>query len=403
MRGKITKRRVDCTNADKSDVVVWDTDLPGFGLRCRVSGVKYYMVKFRAGGRARWFTIGRHGAPWTPTTARREARRILGEVANGQDPAKTRDIERHGANMKSLCDRFLTTYVPHHCKPSTASEYGRSVNLFIVPKLGQIRVSDVTRADIARLHHETRRTPYQANRTLGVLHKIFNLAEMWGMRSDGSNPCRHVKKYKEKKRERYLSETELACLGEALTQAEAKEIASPAAIAAVRLLIFTGARLSEILLLRWDYVEMERQLFRIPDAKTGPRVIYLNPPALDVLASLPRLEGNPFVVPGKKEGRHLIDLQKPWRRIRRLAGLDDLRIHDLRHSFASVGAGGGLSLPVIGALLGHTQAATTHRYAHLADDPIRRANDIIGARIAAVMHRHNQTGPSLNAVQNREL
>lgn len=167
------------------------------------------------------------------------------------------------------------------------------------------------------------------------------------------------------------------------------------AIAAVRLLVFTGARLNEILTLEWAHVDLDRSCLNLPQSKTGQKSIHLNPPALAVLAQLPRLAGNPYVIPGERAGRHLVNLEKPWRRIREAAGLPDVRLHDLRHSFASVGAGAGLGLPIIGALLGHTQAATTARYAHLADDPLKQANDLIGARLAAAMQASGEVAPVL--------
>ena len=227
--------------------------------------------------------------------------------------------------------------------------------------------------------------PYQANRVLALLSKFFNWCEKHGYRPDSSNPCRHIEKFKEQRRERFLSPLELARLGEALTEAETNDTTSPYVIAALRLLVLTGARLSEILTLKWSYVDYENNLLRLPDSKTGAKVIYVNAPALQILSDLPRLEGNPFVICGKREGARLINPQKPWRRIRKAAGLDDVRIHDLRHSFASVAAGSGQSLPVIGALLGHTQPQTTARYAHLAADPLRAASDAIGGRISDAM------------------
>jgi integrase len=225
--------------------------------------------------------------------------------------------------------------------------------------------------------------PYQANRMLALLSKFFNWCEKHGYRPDGSNPCRHIEKYKEQRRERFLSPVELARLGDALADAETNETTSPYVIAALRLLVLTGARLSEILTLQWSYVDFDHSLLRLPDSKTGQKVIYLNAPALQILTDLPRLEGNPHVICGKRDGAHLVNLQKPWRQIRKAAGLDDVRIHDLRHSFASVAAGSGQSLPVIGALLGHTQPQTTARYAHLAADPLRAASDAVGGKIAA--------------------
>ena len=204
---KITKRTVDRITGDGSDKFYWDDDLPGFGLRVRASGRKYYVVQFRANGRLRRMTLGRHGAV-TPETARRRAMALISEAKGGKDPAALRDKGRKAATMKVLGKRFLEEYVPVHCKPSTAYEYQRSVKFFIDPRIGTRKVTEIQRSDIAELHHGMRETPYQANRTLGVLSKMFNLAELWGLRPDGSNPCLHVKRYKEEKRERFLSAEE---------------------------------------------------------------------------------------------------------------------------------------------------------------------------------------------------
>ena len=239
-------------------------------------------------------------------------------------------------------------------------------------------------SDIAVLHHDLRDTPYQANRTLGILSKMFNLAELWDMRPDGSNPCRHVKRFKEKKRERFLSDAEYQRLGAALKEIEADGSETPSAIAAVRLLMLTGCRLSEIQKLRWEHVDLEAGELRLPDTKTGAKVVYLGYPAIAVLRGINRQDGNPWAVAGRKPGSHLTDLQHPWRRIRARAGLDDVRIHDLRHSFASGGLLVGEGLPMIGKLLGHTQVQTTARYAHLANDPVKSAANRIASRIAEV-------------------
>ena len=220
-----------------------------------------------------------------------------------------------------------------------------------------------------------------------MLSKLFNLAEKWGYRPDGSNPCRHVDRYPEHKQERFLSTEELGRLGTALEQAEQARAEMPGVLAAIRLLAFTGCRLSEILTLKWGHVDFERTCLRLPESKSGAKVVRLSPPALAVLQGIERHNDAPYVITGREPGKHLINLRKPWHRIRERAGLHDVRLHDLRHSFASVGAAGGLSLPMIGALLGHTQAATTQRYSHLADDPLRQANDMIGERIAAAMER----------------
>ena len=258
------------------------------------------------------------------------------------------------------------------------------MELFIDPAIGNMRISAVQRKDIAKLHHDMRDKPYQANRTLGVLSKMFSLAEVWGLRPDGSNPCRHVKRYKERNRERFLSPEETERLGEAETE-------MPSAVAAFRLLLLTGCRLSEIQFLRWEHVKDE--CIELPDAKTGGRIVPLGPEARGVLADLPREEGNSWVIRGRLPGSHITDLQKPWRRIRARAGLEDVRIHDLRHSYASRALALGESLTMIGKLLGHTQVQTTARYAHLARDSIQNAAARITGSIGGNLAPDGQRAP----------
>ena len=355
-------------------------DIPGFGVRVRSSGRKYYVAQFRANGRLRRMTLGRHGA--VPTeTARRRAMAAISEAKGGGDPAAVRDAGRKAATMKALGRRFLEEYVPVHCKPSTAYEYRRSVKFFIDPRIGSRKVPDIRRSDIAELHHALRETPYQANRTLGVLSKMFNLAEMWGLRTDGSNPCRHVKRYKEEKRERFLSAEEFTRLGQVLDEILRDGSETRSAVTAVRLLMLTGCRLSEIQKLCWEHVDLDAGELRLPDSKSGGRAVPLAPSAVRLLTSLPRDDDNPWVIAGRKPGTHLTDLQHPWRRIRERAGLDDVRIHDLRHSFASRALALGEGLPMIGKLLGHTQVQTTARYAHLARDTVKASAARIGDSI----------------------
>lgn len=206
----------------------------------------------------------------------------------------------------------------------------------------------------------------------------------WVYRPDHSNPCRHVERYKERKCERYLSAEELARLGEVLAQVEHEQTEPLSALLAIRLLLLTGARKGEILQLTWDEVDFERGYLRLKDSKTGEKTIPLGPAALDLLAEAPtRTEGNPYVCTGARKGQHLVGLQRPWERIREAAGLEDVRIHDPRHTHASVAAGVGYGLPIIGKLLGHSQPVTTARYAHLADDPVREAAGRISDTIAS--------------------
>jgi integrase len=382
-RQTITKTSVDAlTSGD----VLWDIVVRGFGVRCREGGTKTYIVQYRAGsGRGapiRKYTIGRHGSPWTPDAARKEARRVLGRVACGADPAAERACDKKAGTVGQLCDTLLAEHVEVKRKGRTATEYRRLIELFIKPALGSLKVGDVTRAHVSRLHHSLRSTPYQANRVLAVCSVMFAKAEVWGFRPDGSNPCQHVEKFKEVARERMLSADELARLGDALTGFQG----SPYAVAAIKLLVFTGARLSEVLGLRWEWIDFEQGDARLPDSKTGAKTLHLPPPALAVLAELPRIEGNPHVVVGEIAGAALVNLGKSWRAIRKRAGLDDVRLHDLRHAFASVAANSGMSLPVIGKMLGHTQSATTQRYAHLAADPVKAAAASVAGTIAAAMN-----------------
>jgi len=253
----------------------------------------------------------------------------------------------------------------------------------ILPVIGRRQLTQVSRADVSRMHRSLAETPTAANHALNLASAMLTRAERWGLRPEGSNPCRNIEKFKEHSRQRFLSEVEIARLGVALAKAE--QAGSPSAIAAIRLLILTGCRKSEVLGLEWRWIDFERSLIELPDSKTGAKPIYLNAPAAVLLAGLPHLVDNSFVLPGERPGAHLVNVEKTWRRVRQAAGLDDVRLHDLRHSYASVGASAGFSLPLIGALLGHAKMQTTERYAHLGNSPIRQAGEAIGARIAAAL------------------
>jgi integrase len=314
---------------------------------------------------------------------------LLGEIAAGRDPANERDKAKADKSLGAVLDQFMAEHVKPKLKPTTVEEYQRLVRLYVKPRLQNRGIGELKRPDIARLHHDLSDKPYQANRVLAFLSALFNWAEKHGLRPDGSNPCRHVEKYREGRRERFLSQAELGRLGDALREAEETKSCSPWVIAAIRLLTLTGARRNEILTLRWEHVSEEHGCLMLPDSKTGRKAVRLSPPALVLLHAIPRLEGNPYVICGERPGRHLVNIEKPWRRIRAAARLEDVRLHDLRHSFASVAASGGQSLVIIGKLLGHSQPATTARYAHLADDPVRAASDAVGRHIAAAMDRDN--------------
>ncbi|WP_422040140.1 tyrosine-type recombinase/integrase [Roseibium sp.] len=401
-----TRKRISKSVVDKLEPgeLVWDSEVRGFGVRCQRKAKKY-VLKTRVDGRQRWFTIGEHGSPWTADTARKEALRLLGSKHAGASIDEIRKPRSAQVTMADLCDRFIEDYARQHKKASSVLMDEMNIRNHVLPLLGKKLVTEITRSDIDTFKLAVRNgktAPRDgrshgsghkggavvsggegvANRCLALLSKMFNLAERWELRPDGSNPVRHIEKYRENKVERYLTKEEFARLASVLEAAEEQKLEDPFVVAAIRLLIFTGARLGEILSLKWEYVDYEGARLLLPDSKTGRKTLYLNSLASEVLTTLPRIDGNPFVIVGKKPGEHLVNLRKPWYRIRKQADIEDVRIHDLRHSFASFAVAEGLSLPVIGKLLGHKKASTTERYAHLADDPIRSANERVAEQLA---------------------
>ena len=382
---KLTKRTVEAAEIKASEYFLWDDEVRGFGLRVLPSKRKSYVVQYRAGRRPRRISLG----PSTVLTceqARTRAITIIAAVRNGEDPASKRDADREALTVAELADRFDQEHISVRLKESTAKGYRRMIERVVLPALGRHRVAEVTRADIAKLHHDMRHIPYDANRCLEIVSKMFNLAEMWGLRPDGSNPRKHIKKYPEEKRERFLSAAELRRVGEVLREMEQEGIELASAIAAVRLLMLTGCRLGEIMRLKWEYVDFAGRALRLPDSKTGAKVVHLGQPALDILSAIERVENNPWVITGTLPGAPLYDLQPFWQRVRARAGVKDVRIHDLRHTFASTAVAAGQGLPMIGKLLGHTQVQTTARYAHLASDPVKVAADHISSGIAHLLN-----------------
>lgn len=360
-------------------------------MRVSPRGTKTYMLKYRlASGRVRWKTIGRVGA-MALEEARRRAKKDIGLVADGKDPLLIKDAARDAFTVGEVADRFLEDHVEARRKPATLRLYQLAIDGHVRPKLGAVPVRDVTAEDVLKLHHRLRATPYMANRVVAVISKLMNWAATAGYRGPGPhlNPCDGVEKFKEAARKRYLTPQELARVGCALRVAERRQAMSPAALTAIRLLLLTGARVSEVLGLEWQHVDLTVGVLRLPDSKTGAKRILLSPPALELLKAWPRWAGTPYVFPGegrgKRKGEHRVSLVDAWSWIRRRAKIPDVRLHDLRHSFASVAVSSGQTLPIIGALLGHTQAQTTQRYAHLLEDPLRAAGDATAGAIAAAI------------------
>ena len=333
----LSGRAVDALAVSARDVIVWDRELAGFGVRVYPSGRKVYVVQSRAGGGPRRVTLGTHGEI-TATQARKRAAQVIDRIKRGEEPAAL--LPQTGTTVADLAERYMSAHVPQNCNAHTAGIYRGSLENHILPALGMMPLGLVERAHVSALHYRLRETPRAANRALAVLSKMFSLAAAWGLVPDGTNPCRAVRKYKERKRERFLSREEYRRLGQALAEAEAEAgregAVSPYAIAALRLLMLTGCRLNEILTLRWDDVDRTAGEFRLRDGKTGTRMVPLTPTAEAVLAGIRRMPINPWVIVGKQPGTHLPTITAEWYRLRARAGLDDVRIHDLRHSCASL-------------------------------------------------------------------
>jgi len=379
---KLTKRQVEGLTVKPADYFVWDNEIAGFGVRVMKSGRKSYLVQYRAGGRTRRKSIGPHGV-LTADEARNEARRLLGEVAKGGNPSEDRQRALRTPTMASLCDRFVNEYAEHHCKPSTRKGYISLIDNWIKPRLGAFRIEDVRRKDIVEFHHNMRDRPYMANRAVSILSKMFNLAEDWGLRSDSANPARRIKKFREEEKKRYLSDDEQIRLGNALAEALETGQETPYAVSAIYLLMLTGCRLGEILTLKWEFVTFRH--LELPDSKTGRRRIPLPREASDIISALPRRDGNPYVILGETEFGHLVNLQKTWLRVRKKAGIEDVRMHDLRHTYASVAVTNGVDPFMLKEIMGHKNLQTTLRYSHLADDAVQRAAGSVASRIAGAL------------------
>jgi len=408
---KLTKRNVDALAPCAVTYLARDADLKGFACRVTPTGSKSWVIAYRPapGGRGVREKVATLGGvtQLTPDQARRAAAEMLARVRLGVDPAADRAERRKALTVGGLIDAFTAEHVRSKLKPLTAEAHAVALARLRAAH-GGAKAEALSRAQVAAMHSKMSDAPAAANRALAVWGKLYAWAGARGLTPEGHNPARRIERYKEQGRERYLTSEELARLGDALRLAETdglpwaldetkpgakhapresnrRRILDPFAVAAIRLLILTGARLREILDAQWSQVDLERGVIFLADSKTGKKPIYLSAAAQAVLATLPRIEGNPYIIAGAKHGAPRSDLKKPWAAVTRAAGLERVRLHDLRHSFASFGVGASLGLPIIGKLLGHSQAATTHRYAHLDADPMRRAAETIGATISAAM------------------
>jgi integrase len=403
---KLTKRTVDALEPRTDRYDVHDSEISNFMVRVTPSGTKSFAILYRAGkGRnapRRRLTLGVYG-PLTVDQARDAARRELGRVANGEDPAAQAAAEKDTLTVAGLGSQFLDD-VDMRRKRTTAREYRRIWNKHVVPSIGNRRADAVTVDDVARVQRALRKTPILANRVVAVLGSFFSFADP---NDERLNPAHKVQSFPERARERFLTPAEVQRLGDALVTAEkvglpaapaiakhqkratgpsvkhrpkradaktrldAINPASPFAIAAVRFLLLSGWREGEALTLKWSDLDAERESATLADTKTGKSIRHLGAPVWLLLNELPRVDGNPYVFPGRSKGEALRDLSRTWYAVRHAAELNDVRLHDLRHSFASTIASSGGSLLLIGKLLGHRNQTTTAKYAHLFADPIR--------------------------------
>ena len=377
---RLTKTVVDQFSAVK-DTTLWDSLLPGFGVRLRPGNPhKVFYVQYRTPAGQRKRRLGVYGV-LTVDEARDKARQWLSQVALGHDPAGK---EQHEA-VVTIAD-LATRYLQVHAQPKKKAQSRRHdltiLRCHVLPTLGKGAVATLDRAKVAALHHALADRPTMANRVLALLSVMCGLAEQWGLRPHGSNPVQGIPRYPERPRERYLTPAELSRLWTTLDEAARTHAENPVGLAALRLLLLTGARVGEILTLRWDMVDWEQGRARLAESKTGPKTLFLAPEALDVLRTLPRVVREPWCLPGAKKGQHFVALPRLWYRVRAAAGVQDVRLHDLRHTFAANAAALGVPLLTIGALLGHRRASTTQRYAHLLPEIADEAARVTARRVA---------------------
>ena len=376
---KLSKRTIDALSVERGDKVFWDRKLPGFGIRVHATGRRIYVAQARIpGGLPKRAVIGRY-VEMTTEDARRKAAEIVDRIRRGEDPVPPPPVKE--PTVTDLAERYMTAHVKVNCRPATVEIFGRLLKLYILPELGGLKLTEVDRSHVSALHYELRDRPCQANQTVSVVSKMFKLAMAWGMTPARPNPCRSVKRYNQRGRERFLTADEYARLGRVLFEAGSEGPRMAAAVAAIRLLLLTGCRRNEILTLRWDDLDRTAGELRLRDTKSGPRRVPLTPAVDRVLARIPRIEGNPWVIAGEKPGGRLGGIDRLWHRLRARAGLDDVRLHDCRHSFASQALALGEGLPLIARLLGHKTVMTTVKYAHLARDTEKASAAKVGDSI----------------------
>jgi integrase len=384
MRARLTEAAVTKLEPTDRDQFIFDAQLAGFGFRLTPAGRGIFFV-----GKPRR-TVGYH-PELKAAEARERARQMLLDLRQGRDPAaeaKARELAAKAGEMTitQLSEKWLADYVKPKLKPRTIQDYEILLKRHILPAVGHLPVSRISRDDVVRMHVDMVRIPQRANYTLRTLSGMMSFALELGLRPPADNPCRRIRLYRERQRDRFLSEAEIGLAAEAIEEAEREGVIGVQAAAGLRLCLLTGARQGEILAAKWEHVNREQRVIRLPDSKTNvPRTIHLSDAALEVLRTLPRVE--PYLIAGANPREPYKNLSRAWIIARARRGLEDVRLHDLRHSFASLAANRGVSLPMIGKLLGHKHQATTQRYAHIARDAAAQVNDELGAVMAAAIEK----------------
>ncbi|MCC3305539.1 tyrosine-type recombinase/integrase [Sneathiella sp. HT1-7] len=370
---KLTKRFVDLAalpSPGEKDIFHWDSELKGFGLRIKHTGIKSYLVQYRKDGRSRRLTLAKHGA-LTADQARQRARIELGNVAKGEDPAEDRQQQRKAPTFAHLAEDYIKRHALPNKRPKSVKDDQSMLDNYLLPKLGNLKVQNIRQRDLEQIILKLRETPYRANRVRALASKMFNLAGHWGW-SD-KNPVTGIPKFQEQKRDRWLSEGELQRLATVL-----ENHPNERAVTIVRMLILTGARRGELMSAKWEDFNFERAVWTKPAHTTKQKRTEYVPLSDDAIRIMTDWrDGQPeigeYAFPGKRAGQPVTEIKRFWDEVRAAANLPDVRLHDLRHTFASHLVSSGVSLPIVGKLLGHTQPQTTQRYAHLADDPLREA------------------------------
>ena len=378
MKQKLSKALITDLEATEKDVYVWDTGLSGFGIRVKPSGVKSYILQYRNKyGRVKRITIGRVGVI-TLDQARREATKMRGSVSLGDDPAQQRFDDRAVESVRDLAELYMQDHCAGRCKESTIKAHQWLLDKFILPRFGARKITELNAQDIGRFHQSLRETPYNANRCLGLLKAMFSKAAQ----PTNTGPAAPIKPFRERKRSRFLTPEEFEKLFAAIDKLEQLQMINIYQAAAIRLLALTGCRLGEILELTWDEVDFRHRRLVLQKHKTdskGVKGVPLNDDTMAILERIPRKNDTPYVIAGNKPCSHIVNLRKPWLRVLDAAKIKNVRLHDLRHSFASAAASAGIPIQMVGALLGHASPQSTARYAHLYDDSLREASHTVSS------------------------